>query len=308
MKHPVLFAIVLLLVVSLFGCASGVSQEQLSKQGAPKEELQQNDEVAMAAIKDLVETFGGKLQLVSLQAPGDIASRSIQENYAEYVSPELLEKWLENPETALGRKLSSPWPDRIEIQSIDKLEDNAYEVKGEIIEITSVEKASGGAAFKHPVTLVVKKTGGKWLIDAVTIGASEESKSIVYKNTQYGFSFTLPDSWEGYQVINDRWEGLATGAQQGSEVIETGPLLYIRHPGWTPREQRQDIPIMVFTLAQWDSLQREEFHIGSAPVGPEELGRNSEYVFALPARYNYAFPPGYEEVEEILEGNPLQPE
>lgn len=41
-------------------------------------------------------------------------------------------------------------------------------------------------------------------------------------------------------------------------------------------------------------------------MGPKELARNSKYLFALPARYNYAFPTGYEEVEKILEGNPLQ--
>ena len=42
-------------------------------------------------------------------------------------------------------------------------------------------------------------------------------------------------------------------------------------------------------------------------MGPKELGRNSKYVFALPARYNFAFPTGFEEVEDILAGNPLQP-
>ena len=63
---------------------------------------------------------------------------------------------------------------------------------------------------------------------------------------------------------------------------------------------------MVFTLAQWDSLQQDKFHIGAAPIGPSELGRNTRYVFALPARYNFAFPTGYEEVEKILEDNPLK--
>jgi hypothetical protein len=63
---------------------------------------------------------------------------------------------------------------------------------------------------------------------------------------------------------------------------------------------------MIFTLSQWKAMQQEEFHIGAAPFGPRELGRNSRYVFALPARYNYAFPAGYEEVEEILKGYPLQ--
>jgi hypothetical protein len=62
---------------------------------------------------------------------------------------------------------------------------------------------------------------------------------------------------------------------------------------------------MVFTLQQWNSLQSDMFHIGAAPIGPSELTRNNSYVFALPARYNFAFPPGYQEVEEILRNKPL---
>jgi hypothetical protein len=63
---------------------------------------------------------------------------------------------------------------------------------------------------------------------------------------------------------------------------------------------------MVFTLDQWNSLEHDKFHIGAAPVGPSELGRNNRYVFALPARYNFAFPEGYEEVEKIMESKPLE--
>jgi hypothetical protein len=129
--------------------------------------------------------------------------------------------------------------------------------------------------------------------------------STLYTNAEYGFSFSLPDSWKGYTIVNDEWKGLAIGGQTGETVVERGPLLSIRHPEWTSQEPRQDIPIMVFTLDQWNSLQAKKFHIGAAPIGPSELGRNNSYVFALPARYNFAFPKGYEEVENILNGNPL---
>ncbi len=64
---------------------------------------------------------------------------------------------------------------------------------------------------------------------------------------------------------------------------------------------------MVFTLAQWASLTQDKFHIGAAPFGPSELGQNARFVFALPARYNYAFPTGFEEVESILAGQALHP-
>lgn len=126
--------------------------------------------------------------------------------------------------------------------------------------------------------------------------------TIMYTNTKYGFSFFLPDSWEGYSIVNDEWEGFSI---EGQETVQSGPLLRIRHPKYTSQNPRQDIPIMVFTTEQWELLQDEKFHIGAAPINPSELGRNSEYVFALPARYNYAFIEGYEEVDSIINSNPL---
>lgn len=128
-------------------------------------------------------------------------------------------------------------------------------------------------------------------------------KEVLYTNTDFNFTFELPLTWSGYSVVDTKWVG--TDSSTG-KVVETGPLISLRHPLWSAAEKRQDIPIMVFTIAQWTALIAEGFHIGAAPIPPSELGRNSNYVFALPARYNYAFPTGYQEVEEILKGNPLQ--
>jgi hypothetical protein len=50
---------------------------------------------------------------------------------------------------------------------------------------------------------------------------------------------------------------------------------------------------------------KEEISLGAAPIGPSKLGSNSKYVFALPARYNFAYPNGYEDVEKIMGSNPL---
>jgi hypothetical protein len=133
----------------------------------------------------------------------------------------------------------------------------------------------------------------------------QSGSTVEYRNTQFGFSFSLPASWKGYSIVTDRWQGYIYG-QQGDELAQQGPLISIRYPLWTFANPRQDIPIMVFTFAQWDSLQRNEFHIGAAPIGPSELGRNAQYVFALPARYNFAFSTGWEEVQKILEDHSLR--
>jgi hypothetical protein len=121
---------------------------------------------------------------------------------------------------------------------------------------------------------------------------------VVYENKDYGFEINLPESWREYSVVVNRWEGLGL---PGDAVVTDGPMISLRHRAWTEEEQRQDIPIMILTTKQWDDLNQEKFHIGAAPIGPSELGRNANFVFALPARYNYAFLPGYEEVEQIIQ-------
>ena len=130
-------------------------------------------------------------------------------------------------------------------------------------------------------------------------------KTVQYKNTEYGFTFDLPLTWQGYKIINDKWTGYSEGAN-GEVASEEGPLILIRSPQWTKEVPTQDIPIMVFTLEQWDTLQKNKFNVGAAGIGPGELSRNSKYVFALPARYNFALPKGFEVVEEIIQTNPLK--
>jgi hypothetical protein len=128
-------------------------------------------------------------------------------------------------------------------------------------------------------------------------------EGLQYKNNLYGFGIDLPETWRGYSVVEDQWEGysLVVQSAEGQVVTEVGPMLFVRHPKWEEENPRQDIPVMIFTITQWNNLSADKFHIGAAPVGPTELGRNSRYVFALPARYNYSFLTGYEEVQDILD-------
>lgn len=253
-------------------------------------------------VRALVEAFGKMLQKVSLLAPKDVVAASIEENYSDYVTPELLQKWQADPQSAPGRMVSSPWPERIDILRMEISDKNQYTVYGEVIEVTSKELIKGGAAAKRPVTIVVQKVNDRWLISSVTVGGYVQCGSVVYENTRYGFYFYLPETWKGYTIIEEQWEGTSE-----ADTAEIGPQLLIRHPDWIQNNPRQDIPIMVFTLEQWNALQKGDFSVGAAPINPSKLSSNSAYVFALPARYNYAFQTGFEEVEEILKGSPLWP-
>jgi len=128
------------------------------------------------------------------------------------------------------------------------------------------------------------------------------SSTLAYSSNEYGFTVSLPESWQGYSVASSTWEGDTSGSASGESKLTSGPIILIRHPLWTAAHPRQDIPVMVFTIPQWNELQADKYHIGAAPIGPTELGSNSTYVFALPARYNYAYLPGYEEVDQIVTG------
>jgi len=177
MKRILCFALILLLSLSLFGCAS-VGNKTLPNEEPPQHN-QQNSKSDEEIIAGLVKDFGSKLQAVSLQTPKDIVNKSMQENYSSLVSPTLLVKWQSDPLNAPGRMVSSPWPDRIEILTINKTPEKIYEVKGEIIEITSTEKVNGGIAAKRPITLVVEKIENHWLINGATLGDYEKTGSIV---------------------------------------------------------------------------------------------------------------------------------
>lgn len=146
-------------------------------------------------------------------------------------------------------------------------------------------------------------SASKPAVSAACSPAPSAAKTIRYRNAKYGLSVTLPKSWKSYGIIKSTWKGKAFAPYTKDE---SGPLFLIRHPKWTKKQPRQDIPIQVFTLKQWAALENDAFHIGAAPINPSLLAKNSRYVFALPARYNFAYLTGYEEVEEILQSGAVE--
>ncbi len=110
------------------------------------------------------------------------------------------------------------------------------------------------------------------------------NKKIIYTNQDYGFELTLPDLWKGYSVLNQTWTGYLINKEESTET-KSGPEIIIRNPNWTEAKPWQDIPVMVFTSDEWTLVQDENMAVSAAPIGPQELGRNSKYVFALPPRW-----------------------
>lgn len=129
------------------------------------------------------------------------------------------------------------------------------------------------------------------------------STAVVYNNSNFGFTFSLPESWKGYSVVESTWEGNPLTA---TSTKQTGTKLLIRNPRWTSALPYEDIPVMVFKVAQWNSYVAENFSISAAPIQASELGRNNMYVFALPPRWNFDYSEGYEEADSIVKSNPLK--
>ncbi|KOA20016.1 hypothetical protein CLHOM_15810 [Clostridium homopropionicum DSM 5847] len=173
-KKLMFFAAVLIVTVTGFifsGMITNSTKVVLNETNINQNKTDENSP-SIERVANLVKNFGSKLQLVSLLAPEDILKKSMKENYGSLVSEALIEKWIKDPLNAPGRLTSSPWPDRIEIISILELSKDTYEVKGEIIEVTSQEKGTPKAAAKRPIKLIVKNENG-WLIEDVILSPYE---------------------------------------------------------------------------------------------------------------------------------------
>jgi hypothetical protein len=142
------------------------------------------------------------------------------------------------------------------------------------------------------LTVAILAVGGYFLL-AKKSGVS----GVVYRNEQYGFQVSLPDSWKGYSVITGTREirDVATG-----DVVATAPTIKLRNPLWTAAKPYEDLPIDIYTPAQWVKIIGEQYSVSAAPIPPSELAHNNRYIFALPARYNYDFSLGYEELDQLV--------
>jgi hypothetical protein len=79
----------------------------------------------------VVELLGERMKQVSLLAPAYEVRAEIRENYTELVTPRLLDQWLFRPDAAPGREVSSPWPERIEIDTVGAAEGGGLPGQGE---------------------------------------------------------------------------------------------------------------------------------------------------------------------------------
>ena len=151
-------------------------------------------------VRQAVERLGGRLKEVSLLAPDSVVARTIREAYAPLVTADLLAAWLAEPDRAPGRTVSSPWPERIEVHTVEPAGDGACRVEGDVVYVTSVELAQGGAAAREPVTVEVVEDDG-WRVSAYEAEAAAETPADTTADT------AAPDT------------AAATGAAAAADVV-----------------------------------------------------------------------------------------
>jgi hypothetical protein len=140
------------------GCALVIS----CRERAPQSRTATFATCDSAEARRVVERFGGRLQRVSLLAPDSVVTRELRDAYASLVAPELLDTWTTNPSSAPGREVSSPWPARIEVHSVDAIDTGGCRVEGDIIYESSAPTA-GAPRQPESVSLVVRESDG-WRI------------------------------------------------------------------------------------------------------------------------------------------------
>lgn len=154
---------------------------------------------AALEVEGIIAAFGTRLDDVSLLSPS--AAAEMDSLYGEYVAAPLLDKWKASPESALGRLTSSPYPDRIEVGTVTRNENNTYTVLGNVIEVANEETVA-----VYPVAFVLGEQEGRWLITEAykgTYTALPERRSVE------GTSTCLPKKGDGPQTMECA-SGIAT--------------------------------------------------------------------------------------------------
>mgnify|MGYP003339769161 FL=1 len=169
----------LIAVALLAACGSGESADdnsgdtnqigQISGGDADSASSDTTGDDEEAAVRLIVEGFGQRMQNVELLS-GEVQSQ-IRNQYGPFASSDMIEQRLEEPSRAPGREVSSPWPARIEIYTIEPEGEDTYRVHA-WVKYVDAEDGPGEASAEQPISLLVSYNGNAWVIvNYATTGA-----------------------------------------------------------------------------------------------------------------------------------------
>lgn len=119
-------------------------------------------------VRSVVYGLGDVIVNVSLATTTEAIAASMDEYYALYVRPDLLETWKTNPSKAPTRPVTGPRPDSIVINTVVKNEDGTYTITGDIV-IRAVDHASSTAAARTPVRFTLSQGPDGWQISGYEV-------------------------------------------------------------------------------------------------------------------------------------------
>lgn len=107
-------------------------------------------------VRELAEKFGAHLERVSLLAPPDLLAGLLRREYGPFVTADLLGRWIADPRHAPGREVSSPWPDRVEVTSVQQAGEDACRLEADVVYATSADSAAGAGASSPRERVVIE--------------------------------------------------------------------------------------------------------------------------------------------------------
>ena len=198
------------------GCALVVSCDER----APASRTATPPSCDIPEVRQVVERFGERLQRVSLLAPDSVVVREMRDAYAPFVTPDLLATWTSNPRSAPGREVSSPWPARIEIRSVQAADAGGCRVEGDVIYESSAPATSEGAR-RQAVSIVVREQDG-WRVvayaEASPTSSSESADDAAEVLRQYYDAINAADYRRAYAL----WENRGAASHQTYEQFAAG--------------------------------------------------------------------------------------
>lgn len=131
------------------------------------------------SIRTLITTFGSKMKNVNRKAvkQADL-KKQITDNYKGLISDALYSSWETDPSLAPGRPASSPWPDRIEIDSMAQTKpvvSEEYEIQANLVWLTSQ-----GESSKEPLIIRVVKEHDQWVIEDYQVAPQIPSSTVIH--------------------------------------------------------------------------------------------------------------------------------
>ena len=196
------------------------------------------------------------MKQVSTLAPPESAAKSIREVYSGLVDPDLLARWEANPATAPGRQVSSPWPERIEVENVTDRSESGAVVKGRIVEMTST-----GEAGRIPVQVKLTRGADEWLVIDFHAGPNDSDDAVEVVNAYYR-AISARDFRRAYglwgpngapeQTLDEFTRGFADTA---SVRVETGEPSRVEPAAGS---RYIEVPVKIFAVTKSGERQQYE--------------------------------------------------